>query len=213
MQNERQESTLETLQEIRSIMDRSSRFISLSGWSGIWAGLSALGGAFVAHRWMQYRFYKQMRYNIDEGSFSYFDTVAVQFITLALVVFGVALVGAWFFTWRKTQAQKQTMWNKASRQMYLHLFFPLAAGGVFVMAFIYYGVSALIAPACLAFYGLALVGASRYTLPDIRYLGILEVILGCICLFFPGYGLYFWALGFGGLHILYGIIMWNKYDK
>jgi hypothetical protein len=86
-------------------------------------------------------------------------------------------------------------------------------GGIFVLGFMRYGHAVYIAPACLVFYGLALVHGSRHTLTDIRYLGYLEITLGLICLFVPGWGLYFWAAGFGLLHILYGIIMWNKYDK
>ena len=59
--------------------------------------------------------------------------------------------------------------------------------------------------------GLALINGSKYTLSDIRYLGLCQVVLGCICIFVPAWGLTFWAIGFGGLHILYGIVMWNKY--
>jgi hypothetical protein len=71
----------------------------------------------------------------------------------------------------------------------------------------------LIAPTCLLFYGLALINASRYTLGEIRYLGCCELILGIISLWVPGYGLIFWAAGFGVLHIIYGIIMWWKYER
>jgi hypothetical protein len=90
---------------------------------------------------------------------------------------------------------------------------PLMAGGLFCLAFLMRGDDFYVGPACLAFYGLALVNGGKYTLGEIRYLGYAELLLGCICLFFPGYGLYFWAAGFGVMHILYGIIMWNKYDK
>jgi hypothetical protein len=90
---------------------------------------------------------------------------------------------------------------------------PLLAGGIFCLGFMQYGHALYLAPACLVFYGLALYNGSKYTLSEIRYLGLLEVLLGVVCLFMPGYGLYFWAAGFGVLHILYGIVMWNKYDK
>jgi hypothetical protein len=63
------------------------------------------------------------------------------------------------------------------------------------------------------FYGLALVNASKYTLTDIRYLGITEIILGILNIFFLRRGLYFWALGFGVLHIIYGLVMWWKYER
>ena len=89
----------------------------------------------------------------------------------------------------------------------------MLAGAIFAFKFLFDEQVSYVAPTCLAFYGLALINGSKYTLSDIKYLGLLEVALGCICLFIPGYGLLFWAIGFGALHVLYGIIMWNKYDK
>ena len=69
------------------------------------------------------------------------------------------------------------------------------------------------APASLIFYGISLVNASKYTLTDIRYLGVMEIILGLINTQFIDYGLYFWATGFGLLHIIYGAMMWWKYER
>jgi hypothetical protein len=212
MQAENQDSSIQALNEIRSIMDRSARFISLSGWSGIWAGTTALAGAAVAWRWLQLPRYSYVG-KVNQASADYFDPYTINFIWLGLLVFCTALLGGFYFTWRKAQRLGHKLWNNASRQMLIQLFFPLFAGGVFSFIFIYYGIGILVPPACLAFYGLSLISASRHTYSDIRYLGMLDVTLGCASLFFPGFGLYFWALGFGVLHILYGAIMWNKYDK
>lgn len=212
MPYENKESTLETLEEIRNIMDRSARFVSLSGLSGVWAGICALAGAAIAYAWTQEPQYSYIG-KINEASANYFDAYTIRFIALGLAVFTIALIGAIFFTYRKANKHGHKLWNNASRQMMLQLFFPLFAGGVFSMIFIYYGFGMFVAPACLTFYGLALISASRHTLSDIRYLGMFDVMLGCTNLFFPGFGLYFWAIGFGLLHILYGVIMWNKYDK
>ena len=87
------------------------------------------------------------------------------------------------------------------------------AGGVFVCGMLANNEWLFIGPACLIFYGLALINGSKYTLDDIRYLGILEIVLGSFNFIYIGYGLYFWAVGFGVLHIIYGIIMWNKYER
>ena len=223
MQQEQGSDSLQTLHEIRSIMERSARFISLSGWSGIWAGSTALAGAFIAGSWLNglgatYGHY-DIRYHRPNSTgnfydpFNYIDNYTVQFLALAAAIFIVALAGGFFFTWRKVKNQGHTLWNHASRQLLTQVMLPLVTGGIFCLAFLYNGNASYIGPACLVFYGLALINGSKYTLSDIRYLGMLEVALGCICLFFPGYSLYFWAAGFGILHILYGIIMWNKYDK
>lgn len=214
MQHEHTDSSLEALKEIRTIMARSARFLSLSGWSGVWAGGTALVGSILAYRWISTRpDYTSVPAAVETGSAANFHSFIIRLILLAIFVFLVAFAGAFFFTWRKARRQRQNLWNNASRQMMLHLLLPLFAGGVFSLSFIYYGCLIFIAPACLAFYGLSLIGASKYTLSDIRYLGVLEVVLGCTCIYFPAYGLYFWALGFGVLHIFYGLLMWNKYDK
>jgi hypothetical protein len=65
----------------------------------------------------------------------------------------------------------------------------------------------------LIFYGLALINASKYTYNDIRYLGISELLIGLCSTLFLGYGLFFWAAGFGLAHIVYGALMYFKYDK
>jgi hypothetical protein len=199
MQTAEKDESLKTLREIHSIMDRSARFISLSGWSGVWAGCVALVGAYIAHDWL---IIQQHQYISD-----------AQFVLLALAVLVVALIGGYFFTARKAKKNGHTIWNSASRQLLMNMAIPLTAGGIFSFALLLNGDVQYIAPAFLSFYGLALVFGGRFTLSEIRYLGYLELILGAANLFFPGYGLYFWIVGFGFLHILYGIFMWNKYDN
>lgn len=210
------ESSLKTLQDIRSIMERSARFISLSGWSGIWAGITGLAGAYVARVWLNklpIGYYNPYRTEAGELNGDAYSAVATKFFLLAAIVFVVALVGAYYFTWRKTRLQGGSVWNTASRRLIAQIAIPMLAGRVFALKFLLDGQEVFIAPTLLTFYGLALINGSKYTLSDIKYLGICEVVLGCICLFIPGYGLSFWAIGFGVLHIVYGIIMWNKYDK
>ena len=212
MQQEHQDASLEALREIRSIMDRSARFVSLSGMSGIWAGATALVGAYLAHLMLQSPNNRYIGTGV-ESTFAYFDQFTVRLMLLGIAVFIVALAGAFYFTFKKAKRNNHSLWNNASRQLLLQGFFPLFAGGAFCFTFIYYGCAMFVGPACLVFYGLALISGSRHTLSDIRYLGMLDVALGCCSLFFPGFGLIFWAIGFGILHIVYGAMMWSKYDK
>ncbi|MBL7713801.1 MAG: hypothetical protein JNL13_15105 [Chitinophagaceae bacterium] len=202
---------LEALKDIRNIMERSTRFLSLSGWSGIWAGAVALGGSAIA--WLQLgRYYRQ--YN-ERGNFDTDQYINLRnnLFYLGITVFIIALAGAFLFTLRKVRKQNGSIWNSASRRFLNNLAIPLGTGAIMVSAFVYNNDLQYIAPACLLFYGLSLYNAGKFTLNDIRYLGIIEVILGAICLFFPALGLYFWATGFGLMHIVYGVIMWNKYDR
>lgn len=92
---------------------------------------------------------------------------------------------------------------------------PLATGGAFCLALLFHGqgMVLLICPVMLIFYGLALVGSSKFTLHDIKYLGYLELCLGIAASFFLGYGILLWAMGFGFLHVVYGAIMWYKYER
>ena len=212
MQPENKDVTLEALQEIRSIMDRSARFVSLSGMSGVWAGATALVGAYIASGLLQRPEYRYIGKG-NEGTVAYFDSFTVHLMLLGIAVFAVALAGAFYFTYHKARRNGHTLWNYASRQLLLQALIPLLTGGIFCVTFIYYNCGFFVGPACLVFYGLALISGSKHTLSDIRYLGMLEVALGCTNLFFPGHGLYFWAAGFGVLHIIYGAMMWNKYDK
>ena len=200
------------------MMARSARFLSLSGWSGIWAGCTALVGAaigyaFLPHSLLEANYLSGPTRMEDAAPYCFCGADFYQPLILATLIFIVALAGAYYFTWKKMRREGTSLWHPASKQLMVAVAVPMIVGGIFVLAFMRYGHPVYIAPACLAFYGLALVNGSKHTLTDIRYLGYLEILLGVICLFVPGWGLYFWVLGFGILHILYGIIMWNKYDK
>ena len=65
----------------------------------------------------------------------------------------------------------------------------------------------------LIFYGIALYNASKHTLSYVKYLGFTEIILGLISAMYPGDGFWFWVIGFGFMHIIYGSLMYFKYDK
>lgn len=206
---------IETLQEIRSMMERSSRFISLSGLSGVSAGVAALLGAAIAYLYLEttpfqiYPGYYVVETNYTKWGLSYH----LFFPLLAFAVLLLALIGGIYFTSRKARSNKQPIWDALTRRLLTNLFIPLAAGGLFCLALIYHGLIGLIAPSMLVFYGLALINASKYTLHDIRYLGYSEIVLGVLGLFFLGYGLDLWAIGFGLLHIIYGTMMYYKYES
>ncbi len=201
---------IEDLNEIRSLMERSSRFISLSGLSGVFAGIWALAGAFTAHIVIgksSYILNERMtgRY-IQDNTFLYLMGIAISVLILAIAT-GI------FFTQRKAKKNGLRIWDKLGLRLLTNLSIPLVTGGVFCLILLFYGIYGLVAPATLIFYGLALLNASKYTLHEIRFLGITEIALGLISAFFIGYGLYFWAIGFGVLHIIYGLVMYYKYDR
>lgn len=200
---------LNEITEIRSLMERSSRFLSLSGLSGVIAGLYALIGASAAY-WLIYQDQHIFSYrSIDLGERS----VLVLLVLDALLVLVFSVLTGLFFTYRKAKKQGASLWDKQAQQLLINLMIPLVTGGILSLILLQRGYIGVVAPLTLIFYGLALVNVSKYTCHDVRYLGLLEIALGLISCVYIGYGLLFWSFGFGILHILYGIIMYLKYEK
>ena len=203
--------TLREISDIKRIMERSSRFISLSGLSGVAAGLCALIGAYFANAILDDYY---LRYDHGVGyTDKDFEVLKVKLVLLAGIVLLAALLLAFVFTWRRAKQNHLPVWDLTVRKLLWNVLIPLVAGGLFVLAMLQYSEWHFVAPACLIFYGLALVNGSKYTLSDVRYLGYLEIILGLVNTQFIHSGLYFWAVGFGVLHVVYGVIMWWKYER
>jgi len=196
------------LAEIKSMMERSTRFLSLSGLAGILAGVYALLAAGLAYFWIYYPgapFGDQIT-GIKEQTLN-------KLVIMALLVLCLAVGTAWFLSRRKSEQKAQQFWTPAGRRFVLALFIPVVAGAAFCLALTVQGQLALVAPATLIFYGLGLLNASHFTMSDIRYLGFGQLIPGLFAAFFPHYGLLLWAFGFGFLHIIYGTLMYLKYDR
>ena len=198
------EKHLQDLAQIRSMMERSSRFLSLSGLSGIFAGIYALIGAFVAFKMLGLHIASTaLKPYLLRGNIQGPEDFDLSFVFIPCVILIAALGTGYFFTWRNAQKHDQKIWTKTSWLMLVNLFIPLAVGGLFSLIMIYHQIYFLLAASTLIFYGLALINASKYTLDEIRYLGISEIVIGLLAAFFIDYGLLFWAIGFGVLHIFY----------
>ena len=214
--NEQQQS-LQDIQQIKQMMERSSRFISLSGLSGVAAGVCALVGAWFANDVLEgsgggpanYR--AVVARTIETENIE--DFFSHRLFQIALITFFAALLSSFFFTYLRSKKNKIPMWGYSSKRLLINVAVPMVAGGIYLFRQMQFGNYELIAPGCLIFYGLALVNASKYTLGEIRYLGYCQVLLGIINCWYVGYGVYFWAAGFGLLHIVYGIVMWYRYER
>ena len=185
-------NTYEDIKAIRKLMEESTRFLSLSGLSGVIAGTAALAGALLA--WLF----------ID-------DTWSLAGV--AAVVLVISLTFAYFLSIKKAKRDKKHFWTPVSRKMLLNLFIPLATGGALAIIFLIKGNFQLVVPVFLIFYGLALINASKFTLGEIFYLGLLEIATGLLVTLFPDLWLLGWSVGFGVLHIVYGLLMYGKYGK
>jgi len=211
-----QNQSLQDLQHIKKMMERSSRFISLSGLSGISAGICALIGAWFANNIIERsggmlgegRIYKR-DYSMDTLQ----EFMESKLFNIAVITLVGALIFAFLFTYLRSKRNNIAIWGTASRRLLTAVAIPMIAGGFYLLREIQVGNYGLIAPGCLIFYGLALVNGSKYTLNEVRYLGYGQIILGIVNCWMMGYGVYFWATGFGLLHIIYGILMWYKYER
>ena len=203
------EKYLKDIQDIKQMMTQSSRFISLSGLSGILAGTYSLIGAWFAYRTIYFD-------NSIMGSYRNlvisYDAVVRLFIIAATVILLSVITGI-VLSFRKAKKANESLWNPTSKRLLINFLIPLLTGGFFILFLIEKEILSLIAPLMLIFYGMACLNASKYTIGDVRYLGITLIILGLLSTWFLGYGLLFWALGFGVCHIVYGALMYFKYDR
>lgn len=205
------QQSLQDLADIRRMMEESSRFLSLSGLSGVSAGIVALIGAYVGQL---YLVQWELESTLDQiMGYDNRQEHLWKLVGIALVILVCAAAAASFFTIRRTKARGERLWTKAARRTLINLLLPLAAGGIFCIQLAWYGAGLLVAPAMLIFYGLAVINAGKYTFKEIRMLGASEIVLGLIAAFYPGHGILFWAIGFGLFHILYGTIMYVKYER
>jgi hypothetical protein len=211
-----QHQTLQDIRHIKKMMERSSRFISLSGLSGISAGVCALIGAYFAYIKLSLYHHNNILYSNPSARNTSADSVELltkELLTIGLLTFVAAFITSFLFTYLRSKKAGIPLWGTTTFRLLWNISIPLAAGGLFLLRSIQLESYSLIAPGCLIFYGLALVNASKFTLGEVRYLGYGQIILGILNLWLINYGLYFWAVGFGILHIIYGLLMWFKYEK
>lgn len=204
------EKHLQDIMEIRRIMERSGRFLSLSGISGIVAGILALAGGILALYIISDSIQPT---SINWGNIQSDDSKGIKLLGIGSAVLLLSIVTGFYFTSKKAKKFGYRMWDSVAQKAAFNFSIPLITGGIFCLIMLKHGSIGMMSPATLIFYGLALVNAGKFMHNEITYLGICEIILGLIALNFIGYGIYFWMLGFGILHILYGIILYVKYDK
>ena len=212
-----QNQHLESLQDIRQLMQKSSRFISLSGLSGIAAGVCALIAAWVASNKMsEYGLANNIDYSelkTDRTISTAHKNLEQQLLIIAAITLVVAFTLAFLFTYLRSRKTGVPIWGFVARKVMINVAVPMLAGGLVILRLMELGVYELIAPCCLLFYGLGLINGAKYTFTEIKWLGYAQLVLGALNLWLIGYGLYFWAIGFGILHIIYGFVMWWRNER
>lgn len=189
------------LASIRNLMERSTKFLSLSGLSGVLAGIYALiGGSIV---------YNVLEVGDQELPAPDFKLI----ITIALFVLLLSITTGFVLTSRQAKKNGEALLNPVSKRFVVSMAIPLMTGGAFILILLMQGYFHLIAASCLIFYGLSLIAAGEYSFSAVKWLGAFDIIIGLLAALFPAYGLLLWMFGFGVLHIVYGIWMHIKYNK
>ena len=203
--------SIEDIKTIRKIMEESSRFLSLSGLSGIFDGGFAIAGALVAYFLIPGNRVHYSEY-FSSLSANEIVTLKCQLVADAAIVLILSVVFSLYFSYKRTRRAGKNFWTPVSKRLLINLLIPLTTGGIFIIVLLVQNHIGLIVPGFLIFYGLALVNAGKFTYNEVFYLGILEITIGLVAAFLPDLGLVFWILGFGILHIIYGLLMYRKYE-
>jgi hypothetical protein len=202
----------EDLKTIKKIMEESSRFLSLSGLSGLFAGFLAVVGGSIAHFGIMKNKILFTGKSPSMPSIEEISSIKIQLMVIAILVLFFALAGAFYFSFRKARDKGQKIWTPVSKRLLLNLCIPLIAGAFFILILYLAAQWLLIVPAMLIFYGLALISAGKFTYNEVFYLGLAELLTGFLSAIFQEFTVLFWILGFGFLHIAYGLFMYRKYE-
>lgn len=202
---------IQSVNEIKELMERSSKFVSLSGMTGILVGIYSLIGAIMAIRILGLQ-------HITTGPYSKVLNVTTPMrlkiiILLAAGVLIASIVTTIIISYSKSRKTNQKLFNKLTYRLIWNFSIPLLTGGLFCIALLFHGHYGLTSSVMLLFYGLALVNVSKYTFSNVAWLGYAFLILGLLDCFFEGHGLIFWTLGFGVLHIIYGLLFYFLYER
>jgi hypothetical protein len=201
---------IEDLVQIRSMMERSSRFLLVSGWAGIFAGSYALIGAYLAHYYLGFN---PDRLIFTTDQLSHFTQQKWMLVSLALIVLLVSAVTAVMFSLAQAKQKGERIWTPATKHLLEALLIPVTVGGGLMLILFTVDLIGLIPPLMLIFYGLGLYQAGVYSFNEVKLLGLAQLLLGILNTLFVELGLLWWTLGFGGLHVLYGIYIKIRYER
>lgn len=180
---------ISNLRYIREAMERASAFTSIPGWGGVGVGVTALGAALLAH------------------SRSDRDWL---FVWLAEAVVAAAIAGTAMV--RKAARANVSFRGAPARRFFISYFAPLLAGAALTVVLAREGFYGALPATWLLLYGASFVSSGAYSIPLVPVMGVCYMLLGlvaCVLPFAAGNALL--GTGFGGLHILFGMLIARRY--
>lgn len=181
---------MDNLRYIRETMEGASAFTAVPGWGGVTMGITALCTAAIASGQRREDFW------------------LATWIAEALISFCIA---AWA-VYRKAGRAEAPQLSKPGRKFALSFSPPMIAGLLLTIALYRAGHAGMLPGAWLLLYGAAVTNAGAFSVRIVPAMGLCFMLCGVFALFSPaGWGNGYMAAGFGGLHILFGLVIARKH--
>ena len=181
---------MDNLRFIRETMERSKVFTSVPGYGGALMGATAIGAAIVAHH----------------------QPLIGNWLIVWLVEAALAFAVGLFALWQKSKNSGESLVSVPARKFASAFAPPIIAGVVLTALFYYRGFFEFLPCAWLTLYGTAVVTGGAYSVRIVPVVGWIFVALGAVAAFAPAsWGNVLMALGFGVLHIVFGLIVARRY--
>jgi hypothetical protein len=181
---------MDNLSFIRSTMERATAFTAVPGWGGVAMGITALVAAALA----------QTRATENEWLAAWLGASA-----LALTI------GGWSMAVKARRAGTSVL-SYSGRRFVLSYVPPLAVGGLLTLVLVRAGLYGALPGTWLLLYGTGVVTGGAYSVRVVPIMGLCFMALGALALLAPpDWGDWLMALGFGGLHIIFGLIIARRY--
>jgi hypothetical protein len=181
---------MDNLRYIRETMERSAAFTHVSGLGGVGMGVVALAAAALASR----------------------ASGPGTWLTIWVAAAGVSFALSALMMARKSRAEGVPLLSGPGRRFAWNMIPPLAAGGVLTLALARAGAFGLLPGTWLLLYGVSIVTGGSYSVRLIPSMGAVFMLLGLAALVSPAtWGDAYMAIAFGGLHIVFGLVIWRKH--
>ena len=195
---------LKDISEIKNMMNKSSRFNSLSGISGIATGIYAIIGSLIGYQYVT-------KNNIEISNLDRFH-FSLLFADLVLIIF-LSLITSLIITRRKVKVDGISSGSILTKKMLSNFLIILIPSTIYVLILIlnhdFVGAGSLM----LFFYGASLINASHNTLEEIKTLGLIEIVLGILIILIPAFAFWIWLIGAGIIHVIFGLYMYFKHEN
>ena len=181
---------MDNLQYIRETMERASAFTGVPGWGQVAIGVTALASSFFA---------------AQQKSFTNWLAIWCAEAVVALLIAGWSMD-------RKARAAKMPLLSGPGRKVAFSLSPPLFAGGLITVVLYRAGLTNAIPGLWLLLYGTGVVTGGMFSVSAVPIMGLCFMGLGAAAFLAPaGFANWFMAAGFGGLHIVFGVIIARRY--